>query len=128
VIVVVLWCVAIFLGAAYLFLVGWDALSSREITVFRKGHPSITLTPSSSFWWFYGEVWIRLISGGLLLAVGVAIPVFLAFVSPQRRAERLRIASLARVRHGGPNVSWLVLTLLLLGFAVLVYIWIRHVT
>jgi hypothetical protein len=127
VIFVVLSCTAIFLGAAYLLVVGWEALSSGEISVFRKGHPSITLTPSSSPWWFYGEVWIRLIAGGLLAAIAVALPLFLALLPPERRANRLRLASLVRVMRGGPNVSLFAMTIVAIAMVVFIYIWMRHV-
>jgi hypothetical protein len=127
VIFVVLSCTAIFLGAAYLILAGWDALTSGEISVFRKGHPSIRLTPSSSPWWFYGEVWIRLIAGGLLAAIAVSLPLYLAFLPPERRANRLRLASLVRVIRGGPNVSLFALAIVAIAFVVFLYIWIRHV-
>jgi hypothetical protein len=127
VIFVVLSCIAIFLGAAYLFLAGWDALTSGEISVFRKGYPSITLTPSSSPWWFYGEVWIRLIAGGLLAAIAVALPLFLAFLPPERRANRLRLASLVRVMRGGSNVSLFAMAIVAIAFVIFIYIWMRHV-
>jgi hypothetical protein len=117
-----------FLGAAILLLFGWDALSSGALSVSRKGHTSILLTPTGSPWSFYIEVWVRLIAGGLLFACSVGLPIFLVFLSPQRRAERLRRASLERVRHGGPNISLRILALVILGIFAFIYIWMRHVT
>jgi len=94
--------VAIFLFGGVLLMSGLSALEAGQITVsYAKKGAGILLRPESSPWRFYGEVWLRLLLGALLIAASLAAPIKVLLMPSARRAERLRAASSqGRFGHG----------------------------
>lgn len=108
--------VVLLLLGGMLLMSGHSALEAGEISVsYAKRGAAVLLRPDANPLWFYGEVWVRLVLGALLLAASVAVPIMVLFMSPARRAERLRAASQAGLRPG-PQVPLLVVCLVLIGF------------
>ena len=107
--------VALFLFGGILLMSGLNALEAGQITVsYAKRSAGILLRPESSPWRFYGEVGLRLILGVLSIAASIATPIVVLRLSPSRRAERLRAASL-QGKHGHP-VSPLIACVVIVAF------------
>ncbi|MEO6279341.1 hypothetical protein [Roseateles sp.] len=113
---VMLSLIVLFLLGAMLLISGHSALEAGEISVryARKG-TSVLLRPEANPWWFYGEVWVRLVLGALLMAACVAVPIMILVMSPARRAERLRAASQVGLRPS-PRVPWPIVGVVIAGF------------